>query len=613
MSGVDNKSRVLEAVDIVELVGQTVKLRRAGRGYQGLCPFHSEKTPSFSVNPERKFFYCFGCKAGGNAIDFVMRRDRVDFVEALKHLAEKAGIELPKFDKPGESASERQQLLDAQSAACAYFQAALASPAGEPARAYLDKRGFDAQSVKQFQIGYAPPGWDNLLRSDLVRKFTPELLVKAGLLKHNEDRNSHYDTFRNRLMFPIRDEQGRVIAFGGRVMPGSEDPAKYLNSPETPIFSKSRTCFGLDLARQKIVETRTVVVVEGYCDTIGCHQFGVSNVISVLGTSLTSQHVNLLRRFADKIVLLFDPDTAGDKAVDRAVEMFLTQPIEVLVAAMPDGLDPDEFMLEHGADAFNQIINSAQDALNYKWRQLDRRYRSNEGDLTGQQKAIEEYLSMLADARGSGPVDSLRWGAALTRVSRLTGIAVDDLNRRFRDRKPRASSPAPVPQSEAQPTQSSPSAAPAPSPLFRKPLTAQIRAERQVLGCLLLAPNWWHEVQKHVSPEDFVEERNHKLASVYWDYQKNEGEPVFSEFLTLLQELALNDLALELVQESDTGGEIPPILTPAVEYLQYARQRRDSARLSVKMNQTTDANQDEAVDLLRKITEAARRPDMRKF
>ena len=605
MSGVDNKARVLEATDIVELIGQTVKLRRSGRGYTGLCPFHQEKTPSFSVNPERKFYYCFGCKAHGNAIDFVMNRDRVEFVDALKQLADKAGITLPRFEKSGESAGERQQLLDAQSAACAYFQACLVGDSGEPARAYLEKRGFDAHSIKQFQIGYAPPGWDNLLRADFAQKLTPESLVKAGLLKHNEERGSFYDTFRNRLMFPIRDEQGRVIAFGGRAMPGSDDPAKYLNSPETPIFSKSRTCFGLDLARQKIVETRTVIVVEGYCDTIGCHQFGVTNVISVLGTSLTSQHVSLLRRFADRIVLLFDPDTAGDKAVDRAVEMFLTQPIEVLVASMPDGLDPDEFMLEHGAEEFNKIIAGAQDALNYKWRQLDRRYRASDGDMTGQQKAVEEYLTMLADARGRGPVDTLRWGAALTRVSRLTGIPVDELNRRFRNRSLPRPVPAPAPSADG-----APASLPA-MPAIRKPLTAQTRAERQVLGCLLVMPQWWHELQKHVSPEDFVEERNHKLAEFYWAYQKNEGEPVLAEFLGLLKELSLGDLAAELVQQCDSEENAGDLLTPAVEYLQYARQRRESARLSSQIRQG-EGGEDQAIDMLRKLSEAAKRPDMRK-
>src|SRR6185295_16320027 len=191
--------------------------------------------------------------------------------------------------------------------------------------------------------------------------------------------------------FPIRDESARIIAFGGRVMPGSEDPAKYLNSPETPLFSKSRSIFGLDLARQKIVETRTVAVVEGYTDVVMAHQYGATNVVSVLGTAMTEPHVVVLRRFADKIVLLFDADTAGDLAVNRAVELFLTQPVEIAIASMPDGVDPDEYLMQHGVDAFERLLTEAQDALAYKWKQLVREFEAKD-DLTGQQKAIQRYL-----------------------------------------------------------------------------------------------------------------------------------------------------------------------------------------------------------------------------
>ena len=205
-----------------------------------------------------------------------------------------------------------------------------------------------------------------------MKKYEASLLQQAGLIKARENGEGHYDTFRNRLMFPIRDETGRIIAFGGRVMPGSEDPAKYLNSPETPLFSKSQSIFGLDLARQKIVETRTVAVVEGYTDVVMAHQFGATNVVSILGTAMTEQHVSILRSFADRIVLLFDADTAGDLAVNRAVELFLTQPIEIAIASMPEGVDPDEYLLEHGAEAFAKMLADASDALTYKWKQLVR-------------------------------------------------------------------------------------------------------------------------------------------------------------------------------------------------------------------------------------------------
>ena len=237
-----------------------------------------------------------------------------------------------------------------------------------------------------------------------MKKFGPALLHRAGLVKQRdpEKGDGYYDTFRNRLMFPIRDEAGRVIAFGGRVMPGSDDKAKYLNSPETPLFHKSRCIYGIDLARQKIVETRTVAVVEGYTDVMMAHQFGCANVVSVLGTALTADHVSILKRYADKIVLVFDPDEAGDVAVNRALELFLSAEVEVAVATIPNDRDPDEYLLAEGAAAWDRLISAATDALAFKWKQLAKRYAGSD-DITGRQKAVREYLDLIASARGSGP------------------------------------------------------------------------------------------------------------------------------------------------------------------------------------------------------------------
>ena len=436
-AGSDSKSLVLDNTDIVELIGQTVSLKRRGKSYTGLCPFHQEKTPSFSVNPQKQFFYCFGCKASGNAVDFVMKRDRVEFKDALLYLAQKAGIDLPRFSANKEKQSERQVLLEMHSAACSLFEKWLSdSVTGKAAREYLQSRGFEPETIRKFQIGYVPEAWDALMKSPVMKGYAPGELQLAGLVKARENDGGFYDTFRHRLMFPIRDEQGRVIAFGGRVMPGSDAPAKYLNSPETPLFSKSRTVYGLDVARQKIVETRIVAVCEGYTDVVMAHQYGATNVVSILGTAMTEQHVTILRRFAEKIVLLFDADLAGDLAVNRAVELFITQPVEIAIASIPEDLDPDEYLLKHGLDAFNALLSTAQDALTYKWKQLSRKL-ADSNDVTARQKAIEEYLETLSTAKNSGRADSMRWDAALTRVSRLTEIGLDTLRNRFKTvRKP---------------------------------------------------------------------------------------------------------------------------------------------------------------------------------
>jgi DNA primase len=591
-TGNDLRNQVLAATDIVELIGRAVALKRRGRNYIGLCPFHQEKTPSFNVNPAKQYFHCFGCKASGTAIDFVMKRDRVEFLDALRQLAEQAGIEIPQYGVSQQKTGEKQALLDMQSAACAFFEKLLVHPEqGLAARKYLEQRRIDAESIKRFQIGLAADSWDALLRT-LGRKFTAAQLEVGGLVKPRQNGQGYYDTFRNRLMFPIRDENARIIAFGGRKMPGSEDPAKYLNSPETPLFSKSRCIFGIDLARQKMVETRTAIVVEGYTDVIVAHQFGIGNVVSVLGTAMTEHHVAMLRRFVDRIVLLFDADAAGDTAVDRALAVFLNQPVEMAIATMPAGVDPDEYVLDQGSQAFQALVDSAADALSYKWKQLARNFEASDQNLTGQQKAVEAYLEVLASARGAGPVDPIRWGQALSRVGRLTGIAVEDLNRRFKP-KPRQSAPA---ASAGQPTTAEPP----------RPLTAQDRAERWVLGALLLEPRHWHEAQQAVHLDDFGNDRHRRLAEKYWNHQRDEGEPVFNEFLGSLDDPSLVELAITAAEEIEALADIERALSEAFAYFERARRVRDEQKL-VALSQRKEL--DEA-KLLRELSEKRRKADL---
>jgi DNA primase len=560
----DLKARVLDATNIVELVGRTVALQRRGKSFVGLCPFHQEKTPSFNVNPAKQTFYCFGCKKCGNAIDFVIERDRLEFKDALRQLAQLAGIPVTDIHRDGQKPGEMQVLRDAQSAACMFFEKQLASPAGQAARDYLASRGFTAESIQRFRIGVALDSWDGLLNA-LSRKFAPPQLALAGLVKPRENGSGFYDAFRNRVMFPIRDAEGRIIAFGGRVMPGSDDKAKYLNSPETALFDKGRCAFGIDLAREKILASRLAAVVEGYTDVVMAHQFGCANVVSTLGTALTPRHVALLGRFADKVVLLFDPDTAGDLAVDRAVELFLTQAkVEIAVASLPDGLDPDEFLIQRGAAAFDEVLAGATDALTYKWRQLVRKFNRSNGDLTGQQKAVEEYLALMASARQSGFVDPLRWGAALHRVSRLTEIPATELQRRFKNR----------PGAKARPPQAGgpdrPNTVVPPPPALP---SGRDQAERWILGCLLQEPAAWHRVQMDLSPEDFAEGPRRELAELYWRHQRDEGEPVLSHFLGQLENPAVKATAAQLAEEAERLDEPELWLNSGLQYFLSERRR----------------------------------------
>ncbi len=501
-----------------------------------------------------------------------------------------------------EKRGERQALLDAHVGACGFFETLLGQPEGAAAREYLAGRGFTAESIKKFRIGLAADSWDALAKSAVARKYTQPLLALGGLVKSRDRGEGYYDTFRNRIMFPIRDEGGRIIAFGGRVAPGSTDPAKYLNSPETPLFSKSRSIFGLDQARTRIVESRTAAVVEGYTDVIMAHQFGATNVVSVLGTAMTEQHVNVLRRFADRIVLLFDADTAGDAAVNRLVQLFLNQEVEIAVASLPGGLDPDEYLLQHGVEEFDKLLAEAADALTYAWRQMSRRFNAS-GDLTGKQKAAREYLEMLAAARGSGgAVDALRWGQILARVARLTEVPITDLQQRFKIKRGGAPRPL-IAQLRGESNNRQPGEAVAAG--IPGSLNGFERAQRWVLGVLLAEPSRWHNVQQVMGVEDFSEEARRQLAQIYWDHQRDEGEPVFNEFLAALGDEGLRQLAIELVDEVSRLDDLGSTLDQALKHLALQRRNRQEQEVFVQ-TQSGD------VLALKKLQEQRREPDLRR-
>jgi DNA primase len=384
------------------------------------------------------------------------------------------------------------------------------------------------------------------------------------------------------------------------VMPGSDAPAKYLNSPETPLFSKSKVAYGMDLARPRVVESKTVAIVEGYTDVVMAHQFGASNVVSVLGTALTEQHVSLLRRFADRIVLLFDGDAAGDLAVDRALQLFLTQPIEIAIATLPDGLDPDEYLLKFGLPAFDDLLKNAEDALSFQWRQLFRKLSASENDLTARSKAIEGYLEQLAAARSGGPVDPIRWGSILSRVSKFTDIPADDLNRRFRVRNAPRPSSMPQASQPAQPTK------PASARLVSQ---GRMRAERWILGGLLHLPDAWQQVQQVIDAAEFTVEELRPLASWYWDYQRHEGAPVLQELVGLLDDVGLKSLVIELASEVESMNNLHQTLAESVQFVQREKEQAARQKLVADLRRSTpeQRNEESADDLLRRLSDAAKK------
>ena len=356
-------------VDIVEIVGRFVNLRKSGQNYKGLCPFHGEKTPSFMVNPKKGIFHCFGCGVGGDAFGFLMRQDRLSFPEAVRALAKQANVTLPEDRGPRAPDSGREELFRVMDLAAGFYTERLWTAGGERARAYLDERGIAPEVARRFGLGWAPEGWDVLLGALKAQGVAEDTLVAAGLVVPRENRPGVYDRFRGRLLFAIRDLQGRVVAFGGRGF-GDEQP-KYLNSPETPLYSKGSLLYAADLARDTIRERNRALIVEGYVDCLMAHQYGFTETVAALGTAFTATQLAVLRRYCDEVVTFFDADAAGRKAAERAEELLeptgsglnwgvnragtfeATGALRVKVALLPAGHDPDTFLRASGAEAFD--------------------------------------------------------------------------------------------------------------------------------------------------------------------------------------------------------------------------------------------------------------------
>ncbi|HUI66948.1 MAG TPA: DNA primase [Nitrospirota bacterium] len=365
-------SRVRDSVDIVDLVSGYVSLKKTGKNHTGLCPFHAEKTPSFSVNPDKQIFHCFGCGAGGDVFKFIELQEGLNFPDAVRALAGRAGISLPidsrSHGQDKKSEDERNVLLKIVTDAVEYFRKELEGPAGSAARAYLQKRGVTDAIAQDFALGYVKPEWDGLLRHLKQKGYTFGQMEKAGLIVKRSEGEGYYDRFRGRIIFPIRDIAGKVIAFGGRVM--DDSLPKYLNSSETPLYSKSNTLYCLDMAKEFGRRQGYFIIVEGYLDAIACHQHGVRNAVATLGTALTEGHLRLMRRFSDKLVLIFDPDPAGVKASLRGFDLFMTSGMKVNVVSLPDGDDPDTFLQKHGHDAFAACLRKSVKFMDFVLEQV---------------------------------------------------------------------------------------------------------------------------------------------------------------------------------------------------------------------------------------------------
>ena len=491
--------------DIVDVVSQYVKLTRKGSSYFGLCPFHNEKTPSFSVSPGKQMYYCFGCGAGGNVFNFIMEYENFTFGEALKHLADRAGVELPKIEysrEVREKAQEKAELLEINKHAAQYYYYQLRTEKGEAGYRYLTGRGLTEETMRSFGLGYSDKFSDGLYRYLKSKGYKDERLRESGLFNVDE-RHGMYDKFWNRVIFPIMDVNNRVIGFGGRVM-GDGKP-KYLNSPETKIFDKSRNLYGLNAARKS--RKNYLILCEGYMDVISMHQAGFTNAVASLGTALTSGHASLLKRYTQEVLLLYDSDEAGIRAALRGIPILREAGVNSRVVDLKPCKDPDEFIKNMGAEAFEERLNQASDSFLFRIRVAEREFPMEEPQ--GQNRFFERCAEMLLELKDE--LERNLYIDAIVKTYRgRYGISSEDLRKRVNTLALKGT-PA---ERRIQPKTGSPEK--------KKKDSASAQAQKLMLTWLVSYPKIFDRVMELLSPEDFTVPLYREVAEMLFE-QKKEG------------------------------------------------------------------------------------------
>ena len=494
--------------DIVDVVSQYVKLNRRGNTYFGLCPFHNEKTPSFSVTPSKQMYYCFGCGAGGNVYNFVMEYENYTFGEALQHLADRAGVQLPKIEysrEAREKAEKRATLLEINKLAASYFYYQLRRENGSQAYTYLINRGVSEDTIKKFGLGYSDKYSDDLYKFLKSKNYSDDLLRESGLFNVDE-RHGMYDKFWNRVIFPIMDVNNRVIGFGGRVM-GDGKP-KYLNSPETKIFDKSRNLYGLNIART--TRKNYLILCEGYMDVISMHQAGFTNAVASLGTALTSGHASLLKRYTQEVLLLYDSDDAGVRAALRAIPILREAGITSRVVSLKPHKDPDEFIKALGGEEFEKRLEQAMDSFMFRIHMAQKEFTMAEPQ--GQNRFFERCAQMLLEL--SDELERNLYIEAIVKDYRGYGISVEDLRKRVNTLALKGT-PA---EQRIQPKTTG--AQP------KKKDSASEKAQKLMLTWLVTYPGIFDTVIRYIQPSDFVVPLYRKVAEMlYQQYEEGDVNP----------------------------------------------------------------------------------------
>jgi DNA primase len=565
MSGAFDQSavdRVQQANSIIDVISEYVSLAKKGREMVGLCPFHEDHRPSMYVNETKQIFKCFACGAGGDVLKFVQMKENLTFPQAIERLAQRAGIELAPSRRPLTSDRPKEAdpalLAKVNDWAARYFANCLADPVrGKSTMDYVTSRAINAESIKTWRLGFSPDLATGLAEAARKKGIPSSLLQAAGLVTA-----AGQDRFVNRLMFAITDVTGRVIGFGGRTLNG--DGAKYVNSPATDLFDKSSCLYGLAQARKGIIDSQTAIVVEGYTDCIMAHQQGCTNVVATLGTSLTSKHGRILRRYAKKVVLLFDGDTAGEAASHRALDICLKERIDIQIATIPGGEDPCEFLAAHGREGFEQILGKAVDIFAFKWERLMDRFQSDD-TLAGRRAAMEEFLQTIATSIWAGQMSVVDRGLVVNRLSAVLGIEGRQLDEDLR-RRVAAVAKGPS-RDNVQPQGLSES--------LGNGLSAM--AQREVLEVLLNDPRLFQEVHGRITVNVFTVPLLRQVAESVFAWLEKAGSEISAkspaqQILARTESVEIAEAISELALAGERKGNYPSRMDGALRMLTPAEQ-----------------------------------------
>ncbi|MBR6728989.1 MAG: DNA primase [Clostridia bacterium] len=553
-----------------ELVSGYVTLKRNGTSYVGLCPFHKEKTPSFHVDEEKQLFYCFGCGAGGNIFDFVMRAENLDFVDALQFLAQRAGITLEEEQSTSKEEREeenrrRKRILEMNRLAARHFYENLSKPAASGALSYMQKRGLSRRIAVKFGVGFAPDSWDDLLKRLQESGYTPEEAVTAGLAVKNE-KGRIYDKFRNRLMFPIIDVRGNVIAFGGRTL--GDDQAKYMNSPETPVFHKGRHLFSLNLAKQLGMK-EGLILVEGYMDVISLYQAGIENAVAGLGTALTEDQARLLKRYASQVYVCYDGDEAGQKAAQKAIGLLTDAGNAVKVISFQGAKDPDEFIQKKGAESFRALLADSKESLEYQLLRLRQQYDIY--DVSEKIGFLTEAAKILAD------VDSeVAREVYIKRISAETDISIEAIKTEvskliyYKNKKETRKQ---LREKDAPERLSADFSA-----MSRQQNTATYKAEQMLINLVFFHRRAYETAKTALRPEWFTSDVHARLFQAVLAYRAEHEEADAAVFLNTIADEALRQVAVAVLYRSFSGETVQAV-KEAIDKLEVAYLKKRATEL----------------------------------